>query len=236
MVTPAGSAAKDGALARLRYPSGGAVEAMKVAGFGFMVCDHVNRIDLDFRAPLLSLAGRIALPLFAFVLAVNLRRHSADWSGYFTRLVMWGIATQPIYHWVSGRNELNILFTLAIGLQLVVAVEALAKAPPGAPQGPLLARLAIAMAASVAADYPVLGPLLVLVFHAWLDDPSPELSFLAVLLLAALNLDPAMALPALAAVPVALILAWWEPPLKRSKGWLFYALYPSHLAVLKLLA
>ncbi len=219
----------------LQRPSSGAIEAMKLVGFAAMACDHANKIDFNDMVPWLTIVGRLAFPLFAFILAVNLRRHSHDRKRYFTRLILWGMIAQPVYHWASGRNDLNILFTLAIGLQLVLAVEELGATPltgrPGA-----WARLAVTLAASLAADYQLLGPLLILVLHGWLDNPRLELSALSLLLLGALNLDLRFILPALAAIPLALAFALWRPPVPRAGGWLFYMLYPGHLALLRFLA
>jgi hypothetical protein len=219
----------------LQRPSSGAVEAMKLVGFAAMVCDHANKIDFNDMIAWPTVIGRLAFPLFAFILAVNLRRHSHDRQRYFTRLILWGMVAQPIYHWAAGRNDLNILFTLAIGLQLVLAVEELGATPLAGRLG-AWARLVVTLGASLAADYQLLGPLLILVLHSWLDDPRLELSVLSLLLLGALNLDPQFILPALAAVPLALVLSLWRPPVRRAGGWLFYLLYPGHLAVLRLLA
>jgi hypothetical protein len=69
--------------------------------------------------------GRLAFPLFALVVAANLRWNTADPQRYFVRLAVWGVGSQAVYAWATGRVELNILLTLGIGVQLVLAVEAL---------------------------------------------------------------------------------------------------------------
>jgi TraX protein len=227
---------RDESFALIRFPHPGSLEAMKLVAFAAMVCDHVNKIVLKLQWPSLTTVGRLAFPLFAFVLAVNLLRHTRNAEGYFRRLVIWGLATQPVYLWATGRQDLNILFTLAVGLQLVLAVEALAAAPAGTLPRAALWRVALTLLASLVPDYPLTGPLFVLACHAWLARPSLDRFLLLLVTLAALNQDLQFALPALAALPVALALAALRPPLPRLAGPTLYLAYPAHFALLRLLA
>src|SRR5919198_3189105 len=112
-------------LHRLSHPGSGALEVLKLAALAAMVADHVNKYALGRAYPMMEHIGRLAFPLFALIIAANLRWNTADPQRYFMRLAVWGIASQAIYTWATGRTELNILVTLAIGVQLVLAVEAL---------------------------------------------------------------------------------------------------------------
>lgn len=242
MSAPSDSSAKDAvrtgfetAVARLRSPDSGAVETMKVLGLAAMICDHWNRIVLDSQALGLTMVGRVAFPLFAFVLAVNLARSTIDRGDYFMRLVLWGVLTQPIYIWATGSQNLNILITLAVGLQLVRAFETLGAAGPKHDRRSAWIHLGVTLAASLAVDYPLLGPLLVLVLHAWLRRPTVDRGLFVLAVLAALNTDAAFVLPTLAAVAVAWTVALLRPPLPRLR-WAFYIVYPGHFAALRLIA
>ena len=110
---------------RLTHPASGDLEVLKVAALVAMVADHANKYALNGAYPMMEHIGRLAFPLFALVVAANLRWNSADPQRYFIRLAVWGMASQAIYTWATGRTDLNILLTLGIGVQLVLAVEAL---------------------------------------------------------------------------------------------------------------
>jgi hypothetical protein len=176
--------------------------------------------------------GRLAFPLFALVVAANLRWNSADPQRYFMRLALWGMASQPIYTWATGRTDLNILLTLAIGVQLVLAVEALREQYSGV--GVLW--LMVVIAATLACDYRLTGPLLVVLFHRWFARPGPCTALLMVLGVAALNTSLLFAPAALASLIVAGAAAWWRPSVPRLTRYWVYPFYPAHLAVIRWLA
>ena len=230
------SGARPTLAARLLDPPSRAIDAMKIAGVATMACDHANKLLLQQSVPAMEGIGRLAFPLFAFVVAANYARRTRRPAAYFVRLVVWGLATQPVYVWATGRRDLNILLTLAVGVQLIEAVRRLGGARSRRERLDSGLWLALVVAASLVPDYPLLGPLLVLACHAWLERPTPDRALLALVLLAALNLDPAWALPTLAALPLALAFALRPPPMPRVPGWLFYLFYPAHLAGLRLIA
>lgn len=100
----------------------GTLEAMKWIALALMTLDHVNKYLLDYRMPVLFALGRIAMPLFVFVLAYNLARPGALMGGVFRRTAMrlalyGGLACVPfialgkVY---AGWWPLNIMFTLLL--------------------------------------------------------------------------------------------------------------------------
>src|SRR3712207_6223620 len=110
---------------RLSQPASGAIEVLKLLALAAMAADHANKYALDHAYPMMEHIGRLAFPFFALVVAANLRWNTADPQRYFIRLAVWGIVSQPVYTWATGHTHLNILLTLAIGVQLVLAVEAM---------------------------------------------------------------------------------------------------------------
>jgi len=224
------------ALAAVRRPTPGALDLVKSVAFAAMLADHTNKVLLKEAVPWLSSVGRVALPCFAYALAVNLLRHTRDAQAYFTRLMIWGALSQPLWMWASGRQSLNILFTLALGLQLVLLVEAARQAPTRRARLASLSFTAVTLAASLATDYQLGGALLVLCIHAWLAQPATDRAVLVLLVLAALNLRLPDALPALAAVPLTLVLVRLGASAPRFLRGTFYPLYPAHLALLRLAA
>jgi len=68
----------------LRIPDG-TVEALKWLALVLMTGDHVNKYLFNATLPVLFEAGRVALPLFVFVLAYNLARPGTLERGVYGR-------------------------------------------------------------------------------------------------------------------------------------------------------
>jgi hypothetical protein len=217
---------------RLSHPASGALEVLKLAALVAMVADHANKYALDRAYPMMEHIGRLAFPLFALVIAANLRWNTSDAQRYFMRLAVWGVASQGIYTWATGRTELNILLTLGIGVQLVLAVEALRQ--HFSIGGALW--LMVVIVATLSCDYRLTGPLLVMLFHAWFVRPGPDTALLVILGVAVLNTSLLFAPAALASLIVAGAVAWWRPTLPRFTRYWFYPFYPTHLAVIRWIA
>lgn len=205
------------------------MEVLKLAGLVAMVADHANKYALEGAYPLMAHIGRLAFPLFALVIAANLRWNTADPQRYFMRLAVWGVASQAVYTWATGHTHLNILLTLAIGVQLVLAVEALRQ--HDSVVGVLW--LLVVIGAALACDYRLTGPLLVLLFHEWFARPGRYTALLAVLGVAVLNASVLFAPAALASLIVAVTVAWWQPRVPRITRYWFYPFYPAHLALIR---
>lgn len=219
-------------LDRLSHPTSGALEVLKLVALVAMVGDHANKYALKGAYPIMEHIGRLAFPLFALVVAANLRWNTADPQRYFMRLAVWGAASQAIYTWATGRTDLNTLLTLGIGVQLVLAVEALRQHSSVAS----VLWLMVVIVATWACDYRLTGPLLVLLFHGWFTRPGPYIGLLAILGVAALNTSLLFAPAALASLIVAGVVAWWRPRLPRLTRYWFYPFYPAHLAVIRWIA
>jgi hypothetical protein len=219
-------------LHRLSHPASGALEVLKLAALVAMVADHANKYALDHAYPMMEHIGRLAFPLFALVVAANLRWNTADPQRYFIRLAVWGMASQAIYTWATGHTHLNVLLTLGIGVQLVLAVEALRQ--HSSVVGVLW--LMVVIVATLSCDYRLTGPLLVMLFYGWFARPGPYTALLAILGVAALNTSLLFAPAALASLIVAGVVAWWRPSLPRLTRYWFYPFYPTHLALIRWIA
>ena len=107
-----------GATSRL---SGAPLDVIKLAAAVLMLGDHVNTALLNGGVPLLWRFGRIAFPLFCFVLACHLVR-GADAPRYARGLLLIGIVTQPVFAAAFQVEFANVLFTLAAGAVLAAAL------------------------------------------------------------------------------------------------------------------
>ncbi|MBC7604221.1 MAG: conjugal transfer protein TraX [Ramlibacter sp.] len=93
-----------------------------------MVVDHVNKFLFDEKLPGAFELGRLAMPLFVFVLAYNLARPVALTNGAFgrtlKRLCIAGAVTTPVFVSLVGWWPLNIMFTLALCTAVLWLIEA----------------------------------------------------------------------------------------------------------------
>ena len=92
---------------------------IKLIAFSLMIIDHVGRLFFP-QATIFVLVGRLSFPLFAW-LAAQGEKYTSDIKKYIFRLLVWGAIAQPSYAKFSYlvfsvSIELNILFTLALGV------------------------------------------------------------------------------------------------------------------------
>ena len=108
----------------------GTLEAIKWLAVILMTVDHVNKYLLQERVAALFAAGRVAMPLFVFVLAYNLARPSTEKHRRLQRMA-WRLsiaamaATVPYIALggVVGWWPLNILFTLLASVTIIALLE-----------------------------------------------------------------------------------------------------------------
>lgn len=220
------------------------LDVLKLVAILSMIVDHVNTIAWDTRYPELRAIGRLAFPLFAFVLAYNFTRHTHHPWRLIGRLLVWGAISQLFFTYAFGNNLLNIFFTLGFGL----CYTAVFRRGSLGTAGVLLAialigvsKLLFPIASRL--DYGIEGVLLVFAFARVVEQPSATRAALALLFTAVVNpwhhghLDVAYGLAA--AASLALIAATAE-----SRGewhWMrrcrlcFYFFYPAHLFVIRAL-
>ncbi len=91
-----------------------------------MVVDHVGWLFFPDTV-ILNMIGRISFPLFAFLIAVGSTK-TKNINAYIRRLLLFGVIAQLPYSYVSYLADsdywnLNILFTLAMGLWLISLIQ-----------------------------------------------------------------------------------------------------------------
>ncbi len=110
--------------------SNGTLEALKWLALLFMTIDHANRFFFKGSIYAAYCAGRLAMPLFAFILAYNLARPGTLERGIYVqtlkRLTVFGFLAMPAYNAMKGIHywwPLNIMFTLWIATACLFLVE-----------------------------------------------------------------------------------------------------------------
>lgn len=222
-----------------RAPAGftdGQLETLKWIALGSMFVDHVGRLLLGFGTDTwVFAAGRLAFPLFAVVLGLNLAR-SGDQARRAARtalrLAAWGAVSVLPSIWARGDPWLvNVLGTLALGAAICWAL---------AEPAHLLVRAGVLAGAALAALHVEFSlPGVLLVAGAYLAASRvtvpASLAAAAMLLLVAWNNaqfgGPPAWLGTMAAVPVAAAVR--SLPLRMPRLKLaFYLVYPLHLALI----
>jgi hypothetical protein len=217
--------------------SDGTLEALKWLGLILMTGDHVNKYLFNATMPGLFEAGRLCLPIFAFVLAYNLARPGALARGVYDRtikrLVAFGVfASVPfialnLNHLHSSPfGPLNVLFTL-----LIITVTAYLIEKDGIVNK--IAAFVVFLLGGLLVEYGWLGVALGLSSWMHCKQPSWPMAFSTLLFCASLwfiNRN----LWAMAALPLIMITTHIDLSVPRLR-WIFYFYYPFHLAVLWLI-
>ena len=211
---------------------------LKILAMITMTCDHVG-LYLMPQFPVLRILGRLAMPIYAYMIAQGCR-HTHDRRRYLLRLLGLGLLCQTVYYAVEGSLYQCILMTFSLSVALIWGMDAAVRRPDPARIVTAVGLFAAAVflcqilpkllpGTDYAVDYGILGVLLpVLVFCG--ENRRQELLLLAVGLAALAVSLGGIQRWSLAALP---LLALYNGrkgsyPLGR----LFYIYYPLHLAVI----
>lgn len=221
-------------LPKLKFENGG-LELLKWFALILMTGDHVNKYLFNETLPYLFEAGRLAMPIFVFVLAYNLARPNALERGAYQRtmirLAVFGALATPAFvslGSVVAGLPLNILFTLLI----ITAITALLD--PDEPRNYLRlagAALTFILGSAVVEFW---WPAVAFGVAIWWYCKKPSYSALVMALMACTTLfwinGNHWALAALPVIAMARLVTLRVPRLR----WVFYAYYPVHLIALLL--
>ena len=211
--------------------SSGTLEALKWLALLLMTFDHVNKHLLHASVPELFAAGRLAMPLFGFVLGYNLARPDALADGAFKRtairLAVFGSIASVPFIALGGLGwgwwPFNVMATLLVATLCAWLIEA------GGPAR-LVAAAAIFIVGGALVEF--WWPGLAVCMLAWAYCRRPTWNNLALWVCALASLYVINRnLWALSALP--LIFAAGHVKMNVPRGRLgFYFYYPAHLAVL----
>lgn len=206
--------------------SDGTLEGMKWLAIVLMTLDHFNKYILHESSELLFELGRIAMPLFAFIMAYNLARPGAlarnSYQRATKRLALFGVLAVPaciaLGGLLMGWWPLNILFMLLTTVTALLLIE----------QGRNATAAFVVIAGGFMVEFwwPAIG----FTVAAWAYCKRP--SWFA--LLAAIGCCLALApinnnFCALLALPIIFAASKLSLKLPRSKWYFFYSYYPAHL-------
>jgi len=212
----------------------GTLEALKWMALLAMTGDHINKYLFNGTIKPLFAVGRLALPLFVFVLAYNLARPGAMSRGLYTRtlgriVVCGAISSVPFVALGSllhGWWPANVLFTLAVITAVIYLLELKSTAAS-------LTAIFVFVVGGALVEFVWAGVGLGVVFWAYIKNPAPVQAIAVLLMLAALSLVNGTSW-ALAALPLVIAAPFVNFNVPRLR-WAFYSYYPIHLSVLWLI-
>ncbi len=188
--------------------------------------------------------GRIAFPIFCFLLVEGFSRTKNGWK-YFSRLVIFGVISEVPFDLCFFRSAWyapyqNVYFTLALGLLMMICMERIAKLGAGVqsgdgsvPEGIRAARivmkiLTLAAFAAVAqflmTDYYMLGIFTIFLLYQFKKTRLGTCAAHALSCVLILGEIPALA----GTVPIAL----YNGKRGFKMKYFFYFFYPAHLMIL----
>lgn len=219
---------------------------LKMIAIVSMLIDHTGAVLLP-QFFFLRMIGRLAFPIFAFLLVEGLS-HTSNKMKYLIRLGVFALISEipydlAFYHETLDFNHQNIFWTLFLGLCLMMIIE---KVRSGSMDQlvqviiSVLAFIGISYISEVLhTDYGVLGIMTIGFFYIYRDRKALALSNVALLhivygLLGAgfpTITNAANAVQALAALSM-LLIVFYNGEKGRSLKYFFYVFYPAHLLIL----
>ena len=121
--------------------------ALKLIAAASMTADHVGYV-LFPKLRILRIIGRLALPIFAYLIAEGMR-HTRSPMRYFLRLLFFGAACQTVYFAITRDLYMNVLITFSLSAVIMIPIRLMRDAEEK--NGPDAHRRAVYLSASAAA-------------------------------------------------------------------------------------
>jgi len=198
---------------------------LKLIAILSMTIDHIGYL-LFPKVTLLRIVGRIAFPIFAYLIAEGFV-HTGDVKKYLLRLGIFAILSEIPYDLVISGDVLdleqqNIFFTLFAGL---LAISLVSKTKSIVLQFGSIAVIAL-LAEFIKVDYGSVGVMMIVLFYVFRERKTERFFIVAMLILLIPGSTALYAL--LSFILIALHNKEQGPKMK----WIFYLYYPVHLFIL----
>ena len=225
--------------------------ALKIIALVSMTCDHVSYIMSRFGLtaqgpliagiPILRIIGRLAFPLYAFMMAQG-AKYTRDINKYLKRLFIFALISEipfDIAAKLSSPLEIieftyqNVYFTLLLGLA-AIKVHKILEEKGKAPLSVLTAAGLAAIAYFMKTDYSWSGVVCIYIMYLVQDtDIRIKIPAMAAAILptvfSMMNFNKSQLFAFFALIP---ILLYNGKPGRRMNRTFFYAYYPAHLLII----
>lgn len=214
----------------------GNVELLKWIAIVFMIVDHTGHVFFKENIILHGI-GRLAFPLFAYLLAHNYYFYSSDKKMFLKRLLLFGIISQPIYYFVISDHVLNIFFTLFLGLFFVFSFESILEKIKGKERWIGVFSLFIfVLILSLFVEYTFFGVGLIISFYFLFKKRDNLFLGLGIVFSYLSNLSSwVLGLSSFGSFALIYLIQKREFFVRRMNKWFFYLFYPVHLFILWLI-
>lgn len=227
--------------------------ALKIIAAISMLIDHAGLMFFP-DSDILRIIGRLAFPIFAFMIAEGCR-HTRNRLRYFLSVLLMGLAYSAVYYVYSRKIYFCILITFALAIMLTFALAEFKNALFSSEASLLRKLLSFAAFAAALAvvftlnaffriDYGIMGcltPMLVSIVHSpkenapkvfsVIDTLPFQLCGLTVGILGLFFIYGGLRIYALLALPLLLLYSGKRGKLKMK--YFFYVFYPAHLLALE---
>ena len=212
---------------------------LKLLALITMTCDHIG-VSLFPGAEWLRIIGRLALPIFAYMIAEGCR-YTRSRKKYLLSLVAVAALCQTVYFFAMGSLYMCIMVTFSLSVAMIWLWDYAMSRP--APQGGFLVLGALAAlwvlcevslfpGTDFSIDYGVFGVLLPVLIYLGKDRKQAFAMTALGLMLLGLSRGGIQWFGLLGLIP----LAFYDGTRGKAKlKYLFYIYYPAHLAVIWLL-
>ena len=212
--------------------------ALKLIAALSMTIDHAGLL-LFPQYPVLRILGRLAFPIFAFMIAQGCK-YTHSRRRYFGNIFALAVLCQSVYYLVDGSLYLSILFTFSLSILTIFALQDFRREPTALRGAVFFGAVAMVYVLNriFSIDYGFWG-CMVPVFAALPQNTKWDTTVVSTLLLSLglvfLGLHyGGDQMYALAAIP--LLLCYNGQRGKWKMKSFFYIFYPAHLVVLQLIA
>jgi len=220
-----------------------------------MLLDHMQVVFPDVLSPWLRVAGRLAFPLFVFLLAEGFR-HTRSRGKFLLRLAIFALVSEPFFDMAfhdaanllgaDFLNNTNVFYTLFLGGAAITAYDYIKERWHSTVSAAFAVALCCVMAAFLGSDFGEIGVAFIFVLYKVREERRLKAMFICCLLLwlplfmYTLRgytlpypfMNMAMVVATCLSVPLAMMHNKKRGPNGPRLKWMFYAFYPAHLAVL----
>jgi len=216
----------------LSEQSSSTIELLKWIAIISMMIDHISLILLEDNE-VLHFIGRIAFPIFAYILIHNYIYYTSNKKYYIFRLLIFSLISQPIYCFAIN-GSLNIFILLSLALLTIYTMEKIHQSYAyNKPIEIILHFYTFLFGSSIAlfASYSLEGYFFLLLLY--LGFRERKYTFLILLSMGILNINNIFyVLGTYVSISVFYFSQKSTIHIRRLSKWLFYAFYPIHILIL----